>query len=221
MIPKIIHQIWIGDKFKKPINLMNTWKEAHEDWEYILWDDEKINNFGLKNQIQYQMSPTFAGKADIARYEILYKMGGFFIDADSVCLKKIPDNFLQYDLVSTYESEKYRPNLCANGYIGIRRKNKIIYDLINYIQTINEEYLKSEHPWKTTGPLPFTSIINQNPNQNIKLLESSILLPEHFESPTFKFIDMKQYDDSMLQILKENYPNSISYQFWGSTKGKY
>lgn len=221
MIPKTIHQIWIGDSSKKPEKLMNTWKSVHTDWEYILWDDASIENFGLRNYAQYKLSPTYAGKADIARYEILYKMGGFFIDADSVCLKKIPDELLEYDLVSTYENEKYRPNLCANGYIGVRRKNKVIYDLINYIQMIDQNFLKSEHPWKTTGPLPFTNIINQNSNQNIKLLNSNILLPEHFESPTFNFIDMKQYDDSMLEILKQKYSNSISYQFWGSTRGKY
>lgn len=221
MIPKIIHQIWIGDKSKKPIDLMKTWKDTHKDWTYIFWDDEKINDFGLKNQIQYEISPTFAGKADIARYEILYKMGGFFIDADSICLKQIPDELLQYDLVSTYESEKYRPNLCANGYIGVRKKNKIMYDLINLIYSIDKNLLLIEHPWKTTGPLPFTNIVYQNSNQNIKLLDSSILLPEHFESPTFEFIDMKLYNEKILQQLKQKYPMSISYQFWGSTRGKY
>lgn len=221
MIPKIIHQIWIGDSSKKPEKLIQTWKDVHSDWEYILWDDTAIKNFELKNYAQYKLSPTYAGKADIARYEILYKMGGFFIDADSVCLKKIPDELLEYDLVSTYKSEKYRPNLCANGYIGVRKKNKIMYDLINSIQFINKTFLTTEGPWKTTGPLPFTNAIYNNPNQNIKLLNSEILLPEHFESPTFNFIDMKQYDNSMLETLKQKYPNSISYQFWGSTKGQY
>ena len=33
-IPKIIHQLWIGPK-PAPINLMNTWKEKHPDFEYI------------------------------------------------------------------------------------------------------------------------------------------------------------------------------------------
>lgn len=221
MIPKIIHQIWIGNKNEKPSKLMDTWKDNHKDWEYILWDEETIEKLQLKNLKQYNLSPTFAGKADVARYEILYKMGGFFIDADSVCLKKIPDELLNYDLVSTYENEKYRPNLCANGYIGVKRKNKIIYDLINYIQIIDENFLKSEHPWKTTGPLAFTNIINKNYNQNIKLLDSNVFLPEHFESPTFNFVDMKQYDDLMLETLKQKYSNSISYQFWGSTRGKY
>ena len=33
VIPKIIHQLWIGEK-PAPINFMNTWKEKNTDFEY-------------------------------------------------------------------------------------------------------------------------------------------------------------------------------------------
>ena len=39
MIPKIIHQIWIGPK-PAPTNLMNSWKNKHPDFEYILWNEQ-------------------------------------------------------------------------------------------------------------------------------------------------------------------------------------
>lgn len=47
-IPKIIHQIW-SDKYKPLPNLFltlsQTWKNTHSDWEYIYWNEEKMENF--------------------------------------------------------------------------------------------------------------------------------------------------------------------------------
>ena len=36
MIPKIIHQIWIGPR-PAPEKLMATWKEKNPSFEYIRW----------------------------------------------------------------------------------------------------------------------------------------------------------------------------------------
>ena len=41
MIPKTIHQIWIGP-LDPPTSLMNSWKIKHPDYKYILWDEDKI-----------------------------------------------------------------------------------------------------------------------------------------------------------------------------------
>lgn len=37
----------------------------------------------------------FCGKADIMRYEILYKYGGIYLDADSLCLESLDEFFLK------------------------------------------------------------------------------------------------------------------------------
>jgi len=80
MIPKIIHQIWLGDQSKRPSSLIDTWKEINPDWEHILWTEENLPN--LRNQEQFDSMKEWAGKADILRYELLHDYGGFFIDAD-------------------------------------------------------------------------------------------------------------------------------------------
>ena len=38
-IPKIIHQLWIGNK-PAPTNMMNTWKEKNPEFEYIFWNED-------------------------------------------------------------------------------------------------------------------------------------------------------------------------------------
>ena len=69
-IPKIIHQIWIGNK-PPPINLMNTWKEKNPDYEYILWNENefikrkskhRIRNIGKKTAVMIEIQ--FGDKID-------------------------------------------------------------------------------------------------------------------------------------------------------------
>ena len=79
-IPKIIHQLWIGPK-PAPINLMNTWKEKHPDFEYIYWNEAEIvkRDFKFKCQDKIDEIEEINGKADIMRWEILYSFGGVFL----------------------------------------------------------------------------------------------------------------------------------------------
>ena len=87
MIPKLIHQIWIGPK-PAPSKLMDTWKEKHPEFEYIRWSEKELNDRSMPlsciNRIQE--IEEINGKADIIRWEILYHYGGVFLDADCFCL---------------------------------------------------------------------------------------------------------------------------------------
>ena len=69
---------------------MNSWKDdyckKYPDWEYKLWTEKEINEF--KKNKKYDNEKFYNGKSDIARYEILSKFGGLFIDADSLWIKK-------------------------------------------------------------------------------------------------------------------------------------
>ncbi|HCT52382.1 MAG TPA: mannosyltransferase, partial [Balneola sp.] len=51
MIPKIIHQIWIGDQSKRPSEMMKTWQDMNPDWEYMLWTDDNLPQ--IANRVQF------------------------------------------------------------------------------------------------------------------------------------------------------------------------
>ncbi|WP_040001022.1 glycosyltransferase family 32 protein, partial [Gluconobacter thailandicus] len=87
-----IHQILIQESKKNKLFLpgligFNS-KEAqrmHPDAKYILWNNESIEefikaNFDLSVYETYKSITAFAYKADLARYCILYIMGGMYID---------------------------------------------------------------------------------------------------------------------------------------------
>ena len=70
MIPKTIHQIWIGN-LEPPVSLMNSWKNKNPGFKYILWDEERIRAEKFASQVKIDEIEEYCGKADIIRYEIL------------------------------------------------------------------------------------------------------------------------------------------------------
>ena len=212
LIPKIIHQIWIGDQSKRPSVLMETWKANHPDWSYMLWTEAEISELGLYNQAKFQSHPMLSGKADIARYEILFKFGGFFIDADSISIKPL-DDLLNNDFVTVYESEKNRKELVANGYFGCKPKNRVMFDMINEVRKLDVSRMMQRHAWETTGPLPFTVVLKKH---SANILSSKSFIPVHFEDKDYERIPISDLTEEHIQKIKQSYPNSYSYQFWGS-----
>jgi mannosyltransferase OCH1-like enzyme len=75
-IPKIIHQLWIGPK-PMPTKFMDTWRDKHPDYEYIRWTEAEIEKRGIKFECGNAINrmSEINGKADIMRWEILYRYG--------------------------------------------------------------------------------------------------------------------------------------------------
>ena len=206
MIPKIIHQVWIGEK-PVPDRFIKTWKEKHPGWIHMLWNEsilEKHFPDGLVNQKQYDIMPELAGKCDIARYEILNKFGGVFVDADAICVNKLDNFFLDNDSFSCYENESKRGNLIANGYLGSTRSNKLMKLLIKEISLLKSEDLLigKTTAWQTVGPLFLTRVIHKYAYSCISVYPSYFFIPKHHTGETYNGIG---------KIYAE--------QYWGSTPG--
>ena len=56
--------------------------------------------------------------------EILYKYGGIYIDADSICIEPIDNLLNKYKAFATYENELTRKGLVANGNMGFLKEHK-------------------------------------------------------------------------------------------------
>jgi hypothetical protein len=153
MIPKIIHQIWIGPK-KRPDIWIDTFRidyiNKNPEYQYILWTEDNIeplfNDFPIYRLV-YDIEPTYNGKSDILRYLILYIHGGIYIDADSVWINdksfdtlleqvnesdvfvgKSPDNLEQL----TKKDIKYENSICG-GVMGTSKNNPLMRLLIDGI----------------------------------------------------------------------------------------
>lgn len=195
MIPKIIHQIWIGDK-QLPETWLNSWKDKHPEYEYILWTEKDIDELNLVNRHIYDKfneSKTYNGMANVARIEILYNYGGIYLDADLKCLKPLNKEWLKCDFVGVESPHK-------KGRIlnGILMTESYHYLLKQYMDVLGK--VKEIHPsWKNTGSGIMTPILEGK----IKLLPSWTFLP----------IDMRGK--------KINYDKAYAVHHYGTTFKRY
>jgi mannosyltransferase OCH1-like enzyme len=135
--------------------------EVHPDWKLFLWRDADIDRFGLKNQQEYDKSKDYAGKADIARYEILYRYGGMYIDADTIWLSKLDVSQFTGSLNMTKEkvksAEKKDSTLVCNGFIVTVPGHPFLKIAIDTLpQRFSEK--NGQGAWIATGPRHLTRL---------------------------------------------------------------
>lgn len=135
-IPKIIHHIWLGSPFpQRCIELRNQWIEFHPDWQCILWTDKEIQEFGLSNLHAYKTACSYGEKSDIARYEILYRMGGLYVDTDFQCnitFDELHHRFHFY--IGVLHSDQVEIN---NALIGSMPGHPVLEKIITHIKNDN------------------------------------------------------------------------------------
>jgi mannosyltransferase OCH1-like enzyme len=208
MIPKIIHQIWIGNK-PAPTKFMDTWRDKNPEFKYMRWNEKEINNhaaiFSCRNRV-YEIEE-INGKADILRWEILYEYGGVFLDADSICIEPIDDILMNTSCFAGWEQEQVRPGLIATGTMGFPPKHPLVKKAIEWIK--NNPVSRAEtgkQAWQTVGPMLLTSMYNSNQEfQNeMKIFPSYTFLPIHCTG-----------------IEYTEHGKIYAFQEWGSTKNNY
>ena len=176
-IPKIIHQLWIGDK-PRPLKWMQTWKEKNPAWEYKLWTDEDILMIRWINQKHidyYYKNKVWHGVKDVCQYEILHKYGGCFFDADAECLMPIDELFCaNCDAYSYYESEEARSGL-IQPLIASVKNSYFAAELIEGLKNINIGGV----PWQTTGN-KYVGDMYKKTKEKVRIFPSHYFNPEHF-----------------------------------------
>lgn len=165
-IPKIIHWIWLGSPLPNKYKILqDSWKRLNPGWEFKLWTDKDVANFGMKNKMLFDKSKNWGQKSDIWRYEILDRYGGIYIDTDFECLKcfdelhHICDFYtgIGYDLIDPY---------LYNGLIASVPGHPILKACIQNVKVNNSE--NNMAIINDTGPLMFTRTFFQNINSIYK-----------------------------------------------------
>lgn len=154
-IPKIIHQIWLGSPFPDKYNgFRDSWLKLHPDWEYKLWTQKEIDELGLVNKDLYDQSTNYGEKSDIARYEILYRFGGLYIDTDFECLKSF--DFLHH-IADFYTGASFGKGFSVfNGLIGAAPGCRILKECIDRLRKTTRAGADILY---RTGPYFFTKCI--------------------------------------------------------------
>lgn len=197
--PKLMHFIWIGDAPFPPMYeyYIETWITHHPEWTFCFWCDGNIPK--LVNQTFYDLATHPAMKADILRYELLYFLGGVYIDADFLCLRNVDELLIDITGFTGYESVDFM----AIGLMGFKQYDPILYQIIIRIpyNIINSRHLNKSIP-QLTGPVFFTEIWNKYKTDLHKAYPI-----DYFYSYTF----LDKYENKTYHIKDEYY----AIHMWG------
>ena len=137
-ILNIIHKIWSGIEEPLPEHFRQfaeTWKACHHDWEYQLWDNDRMNTFigdhyptywDTYLSFQYNIQ-----RWDAIRYLILDKIGGMYVDFDIECLRPHDSLIQGHTCCFSSEPESHRRN--ANKQVYFNR------NLLSYLSHFQRE----------------------------------------------------------------------------------
>ncbi len=115
MIPKKIVYIWFGKGEKSELiqRCILTNHDVLNGWDFVEYTEENYDVSSCKYIVEAYRKKKYAFASDFARFDILYKYGGVYVDTDVEFIKCIPDYFLN-----------------GKGFTGIEANNKIAPGLV-------------------------------------------------------------------------------------------
>jgi len=178
-IPRCIHQIWFGaplDKKSVRYNLMLGVEEMarKQRWQYKCWTNEDLTPENLPLTWEFMQSAIEIGKdtgqskfaqiADLARYELLHRFGGVYLDS----LFEISKKFCEYihehrghELIVANEDPcglkcqgRHEMNYMSNGFFACVPGCKNLKRLLNY-DVLSEIDFENVYVNEETGPYFF------------------------------------------------------------------
>ncbi len=123
MIPKIIHFCWFGDQPKNEATLacIESWKDTCPDFEIKEWNELNfpLERFPFASRMYDEKKWAFV--VDHVRLEILYKEGGFYLDADMLLVQSLSP-LTEKSCVLGEEA----PGVISAGMIGVEQGHPFI-----------------------------------------------------------------------------------------------
>ena len=204
MIPKVLHTIWVGDETRRPDNCIRSWADHNPEWTVCLWGNDDLASYGWHNagHMRDMARREWNGVADLMRWEILYNEGGFCVDADSHCVRRLDDWLVEHEAFACWENEVARPGLVAAGYVACEAGNPLMGQIINDIHA--EASVTHDMAWKTVGPARLTHTYLRHRYTDLTVLPSHYFIPEHYSGLRY-----------------EGRGPVYARQHWGSTRRNY
>lgn len=157
MIPKNIHQIWIGPNPVpvQCIKYMNSVKAIHQDYSHFFWTNTNLPTLPplVKEQFErYGKIKKYAFQADILRYFLLHEYGGIYLDIDFE-IKKNLEPLISKSITIVgppYNIDNRDIHWIANSFFAANIGNPILCEILQTLK--NEPY---------HGPIFFASKVKK------------------------------------------------------------
>ena len=155
-----------------------TWETLHPGWQMKLWTERNLPP--LLNRWAFTHSATQSGRANVLRYELLFRFGGVYIDTDFECLRNLEPLIRNVDcFAGVYgqgEFEHGRFALINNAIMGSVPGHPLLRDLVEEVEA-NFRSLMDVTPLQAqlTGPQFLTYTLLRHPE--VKLFPPRCFYP--------------------------------------------
>jgi hypothetical protein len=224
LIPKIIHQVNIGNRILNDteLNWQNTWKTLNPEWDFILWDDLHVTrNLHITHPDIYNRCENYSEKSDILRFEILYQFGGLYIDTDFECLKPIDNLMINRNIVLFQQ----QPKKVAGGFFAATKNNSFVRKLIDglplreefhYFNRSRSEEIKEQ--WRLTEEWVDNSDFKYGPSYITDTLGIEVGIPDGSASTQktvypYLWTEMHRRHENF----RETHPEAYAVHHWNGS----
>jgi mannosyltransferase OCH1-like enzyme len=185
-IIRTIHIVWVGDQSKRPDNWIETWQRNNPNWIVRVWGNRELTSlewFNHEHISEMLNRQGWSSVADMMRWEILDKYGGFAVDADSICIRPLENWLFEPHVFACWENEIESPGLIANGYVYSHPDNPLIRQIIDDIYDLPS---MNGAPFRLTGPGRLTETFRRMRYTDLTIYPSHYFIPTHWTGLNYK-----------------------------------
>ncbi len=170
MIPQKIHYCWLsGDPFPPMIDdCIKTWKKWMPDFEFVLWDRNRINIEEIPWVKEAYENKKYAFAADYIRLYALYKEGGIYLDSDVEVVKDLSPLLVNKSFMGYETGGDFEPAI-----IGAEAEQEWVKRCL--------DYYKDRHfcnPDGTFNMRPLPLIVNDVLSQYYKIPKDVVMITQ-------------------------------------------
>ena len=175
-----------------------TWQRHHPEWRLRTWDESNLPQ--LVNQALFDESSTYAQKADIARYELLVRFGGVYLDCDFECFRNIEPLLGGVEAFAATEDGHW----ISIGILGCVPGHPLFQAMVDRLPALVAN-CPGRPPNEQTGPRPFTGIIREHLASGYPgtvVFGRDLFYPYHYGEPHRRY---------------ESFPRAYAVHHWAQT----
>ena len=188
MIPKIIHFMWLDkknpyvrgfpDKYR---TYLSGWVRMNPDWKVVVWNYEDIESEFPEYMDTFNKIPEWISKCDFARFLVVMKYGGVYIDMDFVPNRPFDDRVTDRSILLISEPREHVefhkfPGLILNGLFGAEPMHPF---MVGWVDQMVKNVNKVRKEWKVMniiGPGGLYQYYIQNWSDKIPLYSEDTCL---------------------------------------------
>lgn len=184
-IPKVIHQYWTGGPIPDQYaEYSDAWAKMNPGWRSYLWTDSALEAGcdGLVNDSLWKSAAEIVPasrvhqfRADLVRYELLWRMGGIWIDMDFEPLKPLNSWIREIEPGRAFAVWEVRDRWAANGLMGAPAEHWFIDCLIRRLPEFAVER-RGEKPTRVSGP-QFMTEVHREQGEPMQILDPDRFYP--------------------------------------------